>query len=165
MAIPKYFAMDVKDRLALKEGWTILLEGERQVILEFVDLLRDDYSEKNRSRGIYFTQDWVSLPCVPPVASGGIHDWHMPTLIEIFGNDFVLQFGGGTLGHPWNNAPGAIANQVALEACIQARNEGHDLTREGNEVIRETAKWSPELAIAYEVWKEIIFEFETLDIV
>ncbi|RYR68897.1 hypothetical protein Ahy_A03g015396 [Arachis hypogaea] len=54
----------------------------------------------------------------------------MPALTEIFGDDSVLQFGGGTLGHPWGNAPGAVANQVALEACVQARNEGRDLARE-----------------------------------
>ncbi|KAG6539820.1 hypothetical protein Mapa_018866 [Marchantia paleacea] len=99
------------------------LEGDRQVTLGFVDLLRDDYIEKDRSRGIYFTQDWVSLPGVFPVASGGIHVWHMPALTEIFGDDSVLQFGGGTLGHPWGNAPGAVANRVSLEACVQARNE------------------------------------------
>uniref|UniRef100_A0A6N2KM81 Ribulose bisphosphate carboxylase large chain n=3 Tax=Mesangiospermae TaxID=1437183 RepID=A0A6N2KM81_SALVM len=29
---------------------------------------------------------------------GGIHVWHMPALTEIFGDDSVLQFGGGTLG-------------------------------------------------------------------
>ncbi|WOL13725.1 ribulose 1,5-bisphosphate carboxylase [Canna indica] len=69
------------------------------------------------------------MPGVIPVASGGIHVWHMPSLIEIFGNDFVLQFGGGTLGHPWGNAPGAVANRVALEACVQARNKGRDLAR------------------------------------
>ncbi|KAF7800411.1 ribulose-1,5-bisphosphate carboxylase/oxygenase large subunit [Senna tora] len=82
------------------------LEGEREITLGFVDLLRDDFVEKDRSRGIYFTQDWVSLPGVLPVASGGIHVWHMPALTEIFGDDSVLQFGGGTLGHPWGNAPG-----------------------------------------------------------
>jgi hypothetical protein len=32
--------------------------------------------------------------------------------------------------------PGAVANRVALEACVQARNEGRDLGREGNEIIR-----------------------------
>ncbi|WP_407882884.1 RuBisCO large subunit C-terminal-like domain-containing protein, partial [Scytonema sp. NUACC26] len=77
----------------------------------------------------------------------------------------VLQFGGGTLGHPWGNAPGAAANRVALEACIQARNEGRNLAREGNDVIREAAKWSPELAAACELWKEIKFEFEAVDTV
>jgi ribulose-bisphosphate carboxylase large chain len=76
-------------------------------------------------------------------------------LTEIFGDDSVLQFGGGTLGHPWGNAPGAVANRVALEACVQARNEGRDLAVEGNEIIREACKWSPELAAACEVWKEI----------
>ncbi|TYI19821.1 hypothetical protein ES332_A07G191800v1 [Gossypium tomentosum] len=76
------------------------LEGERDITLGFVDLLRDDFIEKDRSRGIYFTQDWVSMPGVLPVASGAIHVWHMPALTEIFGDDSVLQFGGGTLGHP-----------------------------------------------------------------
>ena len=38
---------------------------------------------------------------------------------DIFGDDACLQFGGGTLGHPWGNAPGAVANRVALEACSQ----------------------------------------------
>ncbi|KAG8499239.1 hypothetical protein CXB51_005773 [Gossypium anomalum] len=128
------------------------LEGERDITLGFVDLLRDDFIEKDRSRGIYFTQDWVSMPGVLPVASGGIHVWHMPALTEIFGDDSVLQFGGGTLGHAWGNAPGAVANRVALEACVQARNEGRDLAREGNEIIREASKWSPELAAACEDW-------------
>ena len=99
------------------------------------------------------------MPGVIPVA--GVH---MPALTEIFGDDSVLQFGGGTLGHPWGNAPGAVANRVALEACVQARNEGRDLAREGNEIIREASKWSPELAAACEVWKAIKFEFEPVDI-
>ncbi|XBI60109.1 hypothetical protein VPH35_041069 [Triticum aestivum] len=139
------------------------LEGEREMTLGFVDLLRDDFIEKDRARGIFFTQDWVSMPGVIPVASGGIHVWHMPALTEIFGDDSVLQFGGGTLGHPWGNAPGAAANRVALEACVQARNEGRDLAREGNEIIRAACKWSPELAAACEVWKAIKFEFEPVD--
>ncbi|WOH03911.1 hypothetical protein DCAR_0623314 [Daucus carota subsp. sativus] len=34
-----------------------------------------------------------------------------------------------------------------------------DLAREGNEIIREATKWSPELAAACEVWKKIKFEW------
>ncbi|TYH66558.1 hypothetical protein ES332_D06G131800v1 [Gossypium tomentosum] len=86
-----------------------------------------------------------------PVASKGIHIWNMPALTEIFGDDFVLQFGGGALGHLWGNAPSAVANRVALEACVKARNEGCDLAHEGNEIIREASKWSPELAASCEV--------------
>merc|ERR1712187_107464 len=139
------------------------LEGEREITLGFVDLIRDDLIVKDRSRGIYFEQEWCSIPGVIPVASGGIHVWHIPALVEIFGDDACLQFGGGTLGHPWGNAPGACANRVALEACVQARNEGRDLARERGSVIRIAAKWCPELASACEVWKEIKFEFDTVD--
>uniref|UniRef100_J3MA72 Ribulose bisphosphate carboxylase large subunit C-terminal domain-containing protein n=1 Tax=Oryza brachyantha TaxID=4533 RepID=J3MA72_ORYBR len=62
----------------------------------------------------------------------------LSALIEIFGDDSILQFGGGTLGHPWGNAPGAAANRVALEACVQARNEGRNLAREGEANTRGT---------------------------
>jgi ribulose-bisphosphate carboxylase large chain len=55
-----------------------------------------------------------------------------------------------------------LQNRVALEACTQARNEGRDLAREGGDVIR-ACKWSPELAAACEVWKEIKFEFAAMD--
>ncbi|PHU17671.1 Ribulose bisphosphate carboxylase large chain [Capsicum chinense] len=92
--------------------------------------------DRQKNDGIHF---WVlakalRMSCgdhihtgILPVALGGIHIWHMPALIEIFRDDFVIQFSGGTLGHPWGNAPCVIANRVALEACVKARNEGYDL--------------------------------------
>jgi ribulose-bisphosphate carboxylase large chain len=97
------------------------------------------------------------------VASGGIHVWHMPALVTIFGDDAVLQFGGGTQGHPWGNAAGAAANRVAVEACVKARAEGRELEKEAKAILTEAAKSSPELAAAMETWKEIKFEFETVD--
>ena len=103
------------------------------------------------------------MPGVFAVASGGIHVWHMPALVNIFGDDSVLQFGGGTLGHPWGNAAGAAANRVALEACVEARNSGMDLERNGKEILTKAAQSSPELKIAMETWKEIKFEFDTVD--
>ena len=63
----------------------------------------------------------------------------------------------------WGNALGAVANGVALEACVQARNEGRHFAYEGNEIIHAASKWSPELAAACEVWKEIKFEFLAMD--
>jgi ribulose-bisphosphate carboxylase large chain len=89
----------------------------------------------------------------------------MPALVTIFGDDSVLQFGGGTLGHPWGNAAGAAANRVALEACVEDRNRnGADgLEKRGNDVLRKAAESSPELKMAMETWKEIKFEFDTVD--
>ncbi|KAL3500705.1 hypothetical protein ACH5RR_039798 [Cinchona calisaya] len=51
---------------------------------------------------------------------------------------------------------GAIVNRVA-------HNEGRYLAAEGNEIIREASKWSPELAAACEVWKAIRFNFKAVD--
>ncbi len=139
------------------------LEGDRQATLGWVDLMRDRFVAEDRSRGLFFDQDFGPMPGMFPVASGGIHVWHMPSLVAIFGDDAVFQFGGGTLGHPWGNAAGAAANRVACEACVQARNEGRDVEREAREILSQAAKSSPELAAAMETWKEIKFEFDTVD--
>jgi hypothetical protein len=60
------------------------LEGDRAITLGFVDLMREECVQQDRSRGVFFTQDWAALPAVMPVASGGIHIWHMPALVDIF---------------------------------------------------------------------------------
>ncbi|MDD1780692.1 form I ribulose bisphosphate carboxylase large subunit [Enterovibrio sp. ZSDZ35] len=139
------------------------LEGDREATLGWIDIMRDRVIKEDRSRGIFFEQDFGSMPGVLPVASGGIHVWHMPALVSIFGDDAIFQFGGGTLGHPWGNAAGAAANRVALEACTQARNEGRNLEREGKDILTAAAKHSPELKAAMETWKEVKFEFDTVD--
>ena len=46
---------------------------------------------------------------------------------------------------------------------MKARNQGRELERESREILTEAASSSPELAVAMETWKEIKFEFETVD--
>lgn len=139
------------------------LEGDREATLGWIDLVRERYIKADRSRGLFFDQDWLHMPGMMPVASGGIHVWHIPALVGIYGDDAIFQFGGGTLGHPWGNAAGGAANRVALEACIEARNQGRSVEREGKDILRAAARHNPELAIAMETWREIEFEFETVD--
>jgi ribulose-bisphosphate carboxylase large chain len=139
------------------------LEGDREATLGWIDIMRERFVPQNRARGIFFDQDFGSMPGLFPVASGGIHVWHVPSLVSIFGDDAVFQFGGGTLGHPWGSAAGATANRVALEACVKARNEGYNLEQEGNSVLMLAAKSSPELAAALETWQEVRFDFEVID--
>jgi len=47
------------------------------------------------------------LKSVLPVASGGLHPRLVPALMETFGNDFVIQAGGGIHGHPDGTVAGA----------------------------------------------------------
>ncbi len=103
------------------------------------------------------------MPGVMPVASGGIHAGQMHQLLHHLGEDVVLQFGGGTIGHPMGIAAGATANRVALEAMIKARNEGRDYLAEGESILKAAAKHSRELDIALSTWGDITFTYESTD--
>jgi ribulose-bisphosphate carboxylase large chain len=139
------------------------LEGDPMTVQGYYNVCRDTHTKVDLPRGIYFDQDWGALKKVMPVASGGIHAGQMHQLLHYLGEDVVLQFGGGTIGHPDGIAEGATANRVAVEAMIQARNEGRDYLNEGPEILERAAKWSPSLAKALEIWKDITFDFESTD--
>jgi ribulose-bisphosphate carboxylase large chain len=139
------------------------LEGDPSTTKGFYDTLRLNHIPEDPRYGIFFDQDWASMPGVMPVASGGIHAGQMHQLLHYLGEDVVLQFGGGTIGHPMGIAAGATANRVAVEAMIQARNEGKDYFQEGPDILEKAAKGCPELDAALQVWKDITFDFESTD--
>lgn len=77
------------------------MEGEREEIIPVNEFLKSD---------------WYGLKKVLPVASGGLHPRLIPQLIEILGDDLLINFGGGVHGHPRGVASGAQAVVEALEA-------------------------------------------------
>ncbi|TPW17261.1 MAG: ribulose-bisphosphate carboxylase large chain, partial [Halothiobacillaceae bacterium] len=139
------------------------LEGDPLMIKGFYDVLRETHNPKNLETGLFFEQDWASLNKVMPVASGGIHAGQMHQLLHYLGEDVVLQFGGGTIGHPQGIQAGATANRVALEAMIMARNEGRDYLQEGPKILEEAAKFCSPLKAALDTWKDISFNYESTD--
>jgi len=139
------------------------LEGDPLMIKGFYDTLRESRTVANLEHGLFFDQDWTSLRKVMPVASGGIHAGQMHQLIHYLGEDVVLQFGGGTIGHPMGIQAGATANRVALETMILARNEGRDYLREGPQILRDAAKWCSPLRAAIDTWGEVSFNYESTD--
>jgi ribulose-bisphosphate carboxylase large chain len=139
------------------------LEGDPLMVKGFYDTLRETQTAQSLENGLFFDQDWASLNRVMPVASGGIHAGQMHQLIHYLGEDVVLQFGGGTIGHPAGIQAGATANRVALEAMILARNEGRDILREGPDILAEAARWCLPLRGALEVWKDVSFNYASTD--
>ena len=81
------------------------------------------------------------LKPVLPVASGGLHPRLVPALIETFGNDFVIQAGGGIHGHPDGTICGAKAMRQAVDAILYGKT------------LEEYAKNHQELALALKQWK------------
>jgi len=81
------------------------------------------------------------LKKVLPVASGGLHPGLVPSLIEFFGKDFVIQAGGGVHGHRDGTVAGAKAMRQAIEACMNGIP------------LEEYAKTHKELQLALQIWR------------
>jgi ribulose-bisphosphate carboxylase large chain len=139
------------------------LEGDPNSVQGFYNVLREPRNEVDLGRGLYFEQDWGGLRKVMPVASGGIHAGQMHQLLSYLGEDVVLQFGGGTIGHPMGIQAGATANRVALEAMVLARNEGRDIWNEGPQVLAEAARDCLPLRAALDTWGEVTYDYASTD--
>jgi ribulose-bisphosphate carboxylase large chain len=141
------------------ESW----RGDPATTKGYYNILRETHNPVDLQRGIFFEQDWAGLNKVLPVASGGIHAGQMHQLLTYLGEDCVLQFGGGTIGHPMGIAAGAQANRVALEAMVLARNEGKDIWNEGPDILKNAAKSCKPLEAALETWGEVTFDYTSTD--
>jgi ribulose-bisphosphate carboxylase large chain len=139
------------------------LEGDPMTVQGFYNVCRETHNAVDLPRGIFFEQDWADLKKMMPVASGGIHAGQMHQLLDLFGDDVVLQFGGGTIGHPMGIQAGATANRVALEAMVLARNEGRDIVNEGPEILQAAARWCQPLKAALDTWGDITFDYSSTD--
>ncbi|MCX8190193.1 MAG: type III ribulose-bisphosphate carboxylase [Candidatus Diapherotrites archaeon] len=96
--------------------------------------VKEDYSSN------VLEQEWQSIKPMFPVASGGLQPLMIPQLVEIFGNDIIMQFGGGIHAHPLGTVAGAKACRQALDAVIN------------NIPLQEAAKRHRELAEAMKKW-------------
>jgi ribulose-bisphosphate carboxylase large chain len=139
------------------------LEGDPLMVKGFYNTLLENELEINLPQGLFFDMSWASLRKCMPVASGGIHCGQMHQLLYYLGDDVVVQFGGGTIGHPDGIQAGATANRVALEAMVLARNEGRDYVAEGPEILKNIAKICGPLKTALDLWKGITFEYTSTD--
>ena len=139
------------------------LEGDPLTVQGYYNVCRDSFTKTDLPRGLFFDMDWADTKKVMPVASGGIHAGQMHQLLDLFGDDVILQFGGGTIGHPQGIQAGAVANRVALEAMVKARNEGVDIKNEGAMVLQKAAQSCGPLKAALDTWGDISFNYQSTD--
>jgi ribulose-bisphosphate carboxylase large chain len=98
---------------------------------------RDEVAENRDALKI----ELAGLKKVLPVASGGLYPGLVPVLMKFFGNDFVIQAGGGIHGHTDGTVAGATAMRQAVDATIKGIS------------LQEYAKTHKELSVAIDLWK------------
>ncbi|MFC1786904.1 RuBisCO large subunit C-terminal-like domain-containing protein [Halobacteriota archaeon] len=88
----------------------------------------------------FLKSDWHGFKKVFPVASGGLHPGVVPYEINAFGNDVVLQAGGGIHGHP----DGTSAGSKAMRQAVDASRKNIPLEKyslDHPELLRALEKW------------------------
>lgn len=84
--------------------------------------------------------EWFNVKKTFPVSSGGLHPGLIPDVINLFGNDVIVQAGGGVHGHPKGTYAGAKALRQAIDAAVEEIP------------LDEYAKGHEELRLAIEKW-------------
>jgi ribulose-bisphosphate carboxylase large chain len=97
----------------------------------------------------FLKSDWYGFEKTFPVSSGGLYPGVVHYEIEAFGNDVILQAGGGIHGHPDGTIAGAKAMRQAVDAAMkQIPLEKYAM--EHKELTRALEKWGEKVE-----WSEL----------
>ncbi len=88
----------------------------------------------------FLKSDWHGFKKVFPVASGGLHPGLVPYEIKAFGNDVILQAGGGIHGHPDGTTAGSKAMRQAVDASSK-KIPLETYSLDHPELLRALEKW------------------------
>jgi ribulose-bisphosphate carboxylase large chain len=103
-----------------------------------------EHNIKNDFLGLpVLDQKWGDIKPMFATSSGGLHPGLVPYVMNLLGNDIVIQLGGGIHGHPGGSYKGAIALRQSIEATMH------------NIPLKEFAGTAPELKQALENWGHI----------
>jgi ribulose-bisphosphate carboxylase large chain len=131
----------------------------RRVVRGVAQTLEADTTTVFEEGGLMTEQNYQGLTNSMPACGGGHNPWHFPRLMDALGDDIIIQCGGSVMGHPWGSSAGSTANRVTVEAIVQARGEGHNLTVDGRSILQRMARHNADLKTALEYWQEGAFLF------
>ena len=115
------------------------MEGKKAEIQELEDEIENDYIQNKDTHNI-LNQEWYHMKPVFAVNSGGLHPGNVPQLIKYFGNNIIIQAGGGVHGHPKGTKAGARALRQAVDAVMN-KMELEDYAKTHKELAGALEKW------------------------
>ena len=111
------------------------LVGTKKEVSGIADMLRG-----NSVTAPHLPQEWGSIKPVMPVSSGGLHPGLVPSVMNLFGNDFTLLVSGGIHGHPDGTRAGATAVMQAIDATMDGIDL-NDYAEKNKELKQALGKW------------------------
>lgn len=113
------------------------MEGSKEEILRIHEEMNGAVvGPKDRWLG----QDWGGIKPVLSVASGGLHPFLIPAIVENFGHQVAIMQGGGIHGHPSGTRAGARTARKVVDAVLKG------------ESMESLAERDPDVGAAYEIW-------------
>jgi ribulose-bisphosphate carboxylase large chain len=141
MCVADFARLAGVDSLHIGTGIGKMRGGVREVseINEEIEMRR---VKKTKHR---LAQDWGDIKPVFSVCSGGIYPGHVPYLMRNFGEDIIIQAGGGCHGHPKGTVFGAAAMRQAVDAVMKG------------ETLNDYSEVHLELKEALDFWGKVRF--------
>lgn len=113
------------------------MEGNKEEILRMHEEMNEQMVE---SKGIWLGQDWSAVKPVLSVASGGVHPFLIPAIMENFGHNVAIMQGGGIHGHPSGTRIGAVTSRKVVDAAL------------AGESMENLAARDADVSKAYRIW-------------
>ncbi len=121
MCVADFARMAGSDSLHIGTGIGKMKGGKREVA-EISEEIEGNKVSKTKHR---LEQNWGGMKPVFSVCSGGIYPGHIPYLMKNFGDDIIIQAGGGCHGHPDGTRVGATAMRQAVDATMKGETLEH----------------------------------------
>lgn len=121
LALSKIFRMIGVDQLHIGAAFG-KMEGAPKEVFDIEKEIEETNLVHPSKKEHMLEQRWFGVNPVFAVCSGGLHPGKIPKVVNLMGNNVIIQAGGGVHGHPGGTRKGAMAMRQALDAAMSKTN-------------------------------------------
>nr|VDD89225.1 RuBisCO long chain, Form III-b [uncultured archaeon] len=95
------------------------LVGKKDEVLMLEHEIEHEIESHFKTKKHVLNQNWYNIKPIFATSSGGLHSGLIPQIMEMLGNDIVIQVGGGIAGHPDGITAGAKSIRQSIDATMR----------------------------------------------